>query len=168
MRMIFGDFTLFLKADGKFSMIEKLELPELKWKTEEFNGGGFMGTREIALILEKLEMKFSSNSYDRGLLGVALQAPGGQSQWKVMGSMIVPGEAEKPFKALVTGALMEVKRGELQPGKKSDTDFVVKDITYYQEVQDGRELYEIDLMNQVLRVEGVDQMAARRRNLGRG
>lgn len=167
MRMVFGDFSLFLRAEGKFGMIEKLELPELKWKTEEYNGGGQMGTREIGLILDKMEMKLSSNSYDRPMLSRALQAPGQQEQWKVMGSMIVPGEDEKPFKVLVTGALMELKRGEMQPGKKSDTDFVIKDITYYQEFLDGTELYEIDLLNQVLRVNGVDQMATRRRNLGR-
>lgn len=167
MRMVFGDFSLFLRAEGKFGMIEKLELPELKWKTEEYNGGGQIGTREIALLLEKLEMKFSSNSYDRPILSRALQAPGQDEQWKVMGSLIVPGEDEKPFKALVTGSLMEVKRGELQPGKKADSDFVIKDIIYYQEFLDGTELYEIDLLNQVLRVDGVDQMATRRRNLGR-
>ena len=167
MRNIFGDFTMFHRADGKFGMIEKAELPELKWKTEEFSGGGFMGTREIGLILDKMEMKFTSNSYDRGMLSAGLQAPGKQEQWKLMGSLIVPGEDEKPFKALVTGALMELKRGELAPGKKSDTDFMIKDITYYQEIVDGTELYEIDLINQVLRVNGIDQMATRRRNLGR-
>ena len=167
MRMVFGDFTLFLRAEGKFGMIEKLQLPELKWKSEEFNGGGQIGTREMALILDKLEMGFTSNTYDRALLGLGLQAPGRQSQWKVMGSMIVPGEEERPFKVLVTGTVMELKRGELKPGGKTDTDFVIRDITYYQEIVDGTELYEIDLLNQVVRVSGVDQMAARRRNLGR-
>lgn len=167
MRMVFGDFSLFLKAEGKFGMIEKLELPELKWKSEEYAGGGLIGTRDLALILDKLEMKFSSNSYDRSLLATALQAPGRQTQWKVMGSMIVPGEAERPFRALVTGSMMELKRNELSPGKKSDADFVIKDITYYQEILDGREMYEIDLLNQKLVVNGTDQMAVRRRNLGR-
>lgn len=167
MRMVFGDFSLFLNSEGLFGKIEDLELPELKWKGEEYNGGGQMGTRDLALILDKLEAKFTSNSYERSLLGSALQSPGKQKQWKVMGSMIVPGEDEKPFKALLTGALMEVKRGKLEPGKKANTEFVLKDITYYQEFLDGRELYEIDLLNQVLRVNGVDQMATRRRNLGR-
>ena len=86
---------------------------------------------------------------------------------KVLGSLISPGEDEKPFKLLVTGSVMELKRDKLQPGKKSDTEYAIKDITYYQEFQDGTELYEIDLLNQVLRVNGVDQMATRRRNLGR-
>lgn len=167
MRMIFGDFTMFLKSEGKFGMIEKLELPELKWKSEEFSGGGFAGTREIGLILDKLEMKFSSNSYDRAMLATGLQAPGKQTQWKVLGSMIQPGEDERPFKALITGAVMEIKRNELAPGKKTETDFMIKDITYYQEILDGREMYEIDLLNQVIRVNGVDQMANRRRNTGR-
>lgn len=168
MRMVFGDFTLFMRAEGKFGMIEKLQLPELKYKSEEYAGGGLIGTRDLGLILDKLEMKFTSNSYDRALLATALPAPGQQSQWKVMGSMIVPGEDERPFRALVTGAMLEVNRNELAPGKKSDTDFVIKDITYYQEIVDGRELYEIDLLNQKLRVNGQDRMAARRRNLGRG
>ncbi|MCB1520930.1 MAG: phage major tail tube protein [Hyphomicrobiaceae bacterium] len=167
MRNVFGDFSLFLRAEGMFGKIEELELPELKWKSEEYNGGGQMGTRDLALILDKLEMKFSSNSYERTLLGRGLQAPGLQEQWKVMGSLIVPGEDEKPFKALITGSLMEIKRGKLQPGKKVDTEYMIKDITYYQEIVDGVELYEIDLLNQVLRVNGVDQMATRRRNLGR-
>ncbi len=167
MRHVFGDFTVFLQAEGKFGIIEKLDLPELKWKSEELNGGGQMGMREIGLILDKLEMKFSSNSYDRPLLSKAVQSPGKQSQWKVLGSLIVPGEDECSFKVLLTGALIELKRGELAPGKKTESEFMIKDITYYQEIVDGTELYEIDLLNQVLRVNGVDQMATRRRNLGR-
>ena len=167
MRNVFGDFTLFLKATGKFGIIEKLTLPELKWRSEDFAGGGSIGTRELALVLDKLELSFSSNSYDRDLLAEGLPAPGMQTQWKILGSMIVPGEEERPFKVNVTGAVMDVKRGELKPGGKTETDFVVRDITYYQELVGGTELYEIDLLNQVLRRNGVDLMATRRRNLGR-
>jgi len=166
MRHVFGDFSLFRKAEGRFGSVEELELPEIKWKSEEFNGGGQMGTREIGLILDKLEMKLQLNSIDRELQA-DFDAPGAQAQWKVMGSIIAPGGEERPFKALVTGALMELKRAKLQPGKKTTVDYVMKDITYYQEIVDGRELYEIDLINQVLRVNGRDLMATRRRNLGR-
>ena len=154
MRQVFGDFSVFLQAEGKFGMCEEVELPELKWKSEEFNGGGQMGTRDLGLILDKLEMKIKVNSQDRGMLSTVLQAPGRQSSWKVLGSLISPGEDEKPFKLLVTGSVMELKRDKLQPGKKSDTEYAIKDITYYQEFQDGTELYEIDLLNQVLSARG--------------
>lgn len=167
MRSVIGDFTLFRNAVGRFGTIEKVELPELKWKSEDFMGGGSFGTRELGLVLDKLELKFTSNSYDRDLLVDGLAAPGQTSQWKIMGSMIVPNEDEKPLKVDVTGSVMELTRGELSPGKKVDTNFAVRDITYYREVHDGVELFEIDLLNQVLRVNGVDKMAARRRNLGR-
>lgn len=166
MRMVFGDFSIFRRAEGKFGMAEKLELPEIKWKSEEFGGGGQMVMRDIGLILDKLEMKWSLNSYEVDMLS-DLASPGQTSSWKVMGSMIVPGSPERPFKVQVTGALMELKRGELAPGKKTETEFMVKDIIYYQEIVDGRELFEIDVLNQVLRINGVDRMAARRRNLGR-
>lgn len=167
MRTIFGDFTLFQEAEGKFGMIESLTLPEINQEGEDFTGGGLIGTRTFALILGKLEMSFTSNSYERSMLKRGANAPGTQHQWKVMGSLIVPGEEEKPFKVLVTGSLQEIKRGELTPGKKTTTDFTIRDITYYQELVAGLELFEIDLLNQVLRVDGVDQMATRRRNLGR-
>lgn len=166
-RTLYGDFALFKAGRGQFGTAEEVTPPELKWKTEDFSGGGGLGTREIGLILEKLEMGVKLNSYEDDLYSDALPAPGSTVTWKVMGSLIVPGEDEQPLKITVTGAVMEFKRDAFKAGGKTAADLKIKDIIYYEEIKNGVQMFEIDLLNQVLRVNGQDRMATRRRNLGR-
>lgn len=167
MRMTYGDYALFKQGRGQFGTAEELKLPDLKWKTEDYMGGGQLGTRTLGLVLEALEIEAKLNSYEADIYGEALQAPGRSQNWRVMGSMIVPGEDEVPLKIEFTGALLDMSRDTMKPGAKTLATPKWKDVTYYKETVGGVTMYEIDLLNQILIVNGVDQMAIRRRNLGR-
>ena len=168
MRNILGDYQLFQEGFGLVALVEEVTLPELKWKAEDYTGGGLMGTRQIKSVLEKLELKAKTAGFDPRTLSAWGTMPGVSTNFKLMASFIVPGEAEIPQKVLVTGALTEVKREAYKAGGKVTSELMVNDITYYEEWFDGKLKLQIDLLNQVLIVDGVDIMATRRRNTGRG
>jgi P2 family phage contractile tail tube protein len=167
-RNIVGDFEMFRGGNGFAGQFEEIGLPDLKMKGEDYIGGGGLGTRHIGSKLDKMEISGKSNSWERELFSDALPVPGSTSSWKVLGSLIVPGEDEKSLKVTWQGALMELKRGHLKASGKADTEFKWMDIIYYQEVWDGVVAWEIDLLNyKMIGPDGVDRMAVRRRNLGR-
>jgi P2 family phage contractile tail tube protein len=166
-RTFYGDFSVFKGGQGQFGTAEEVTPPELKWKSEDFTGGGGLGTRSIGLLLDKLELGIKLNSYEDDLYADVLPAPGSSATWKVLGSLIVPGQDEQALKITVTGAVMEFKRDAFKAGGKTTAELKIMDIIYYEEVKNGVQMFEIDLLNQVLRVNGQDRMAVRRRNLGR-
>lgn len=168
MRTFYGDFTIFRRGAGKFGQFEELTLPALAFKAEEYDGGGVLGTREISLgKLENMGLTGKSNSYDREMYSDALAAPGSTDTWIAYGSLVAPGLAEKPLKVTWQGALMKIEREPLKASGKTMATFHWMDVIYYEEIQDGSQMFEVDTENYVLRVNGVDRFAQRRRNLGR-
>jgi P2 family phage contractile tail tube protein len=167
MRNLVGDFELYAEGFGYGGLVESVKAPDLKWKREDYVGGGLMGTREMGLVLDKLEMSFKSASMLASLMSQWGMRPGTPGNWKIMGSLIVPGSSEVPFKVRVTGQLFDLSRDDLKPGAKTTADYKIGDITYYEETVDGAQVWEIDLVNMILKNNGVDQMVDRRRNLGR-
>jgi P2 family phage contractile tail tube protein len=90
-----------------------------------------------------------------------------QKQFTVRGSLTVPGEEEKPVISNITGSIFKLDPGFWKPGEKSDFNVAIGDITYYRHRIDGETIHEIDVLNQIRIVNGADQLAIRRRNLGR-
>ncbi|MEQ1697118.1 MAG: phage major tail tube protein [Hyphomicrobiaceae bacterium] len=166
MRHLLGDYQLFKDGSGLVSLCEEVTLPDIKWKEEDYSGGGLIGTRQMKTILEKLEVKAKSAGYEPELVSAVGQMPGMSQNYKIMASFIVPGGVEIPQKVLITGAMSSLKRDAYKPGK-SGTEYTISDITFYEEWFDGVLKFGIDLLNQKLVVDGVDLMAVRRRNTGR-
>lgn len=166
MRNILGDYQWFQEGFGLVALVEEVTLPDIKWATEDYKGGGLLGTRSLKTIVDKLEATVKTGGYDPRVTAAAGQMPGVSMNFKLMASFIVPGEVEAPQKVLITGAVNEVKRDAYKAGKQM-TECKISDITYYEEWFDGKEIIAIDLLNQILRVNGVDLMVQRRRNTGR-
>lgn len=169
MRNMLGDFTLFKDGIGKAGQFEEISVPELNWKMDDYDAGGLLGTREIATgKLEKMTLTAKSHVFDRQVMSYALPAPGATSTWKLVGSLVVPGEAEVGLKVTWQGALSKTKRDSFKAGKVL-TEFSWHDVIYYEERWAGSLVWKIDLLNYVLiGPDGVDRMQARRRNLGIG
>ena len=67
--------------------------------------------------------------------------------------------------ATLRGGLREVDPGEWKPGEKAEFKYAVS-VTYYKLEIDGRVMFEIDPVNCVRVIDGVDQLAAERAALG--
>ena len=167
MRNIVGDYQWFQEGVGLLPIVEEVTLPDLKWKTEDYTGGGLAGTRSLKTIIDKLEVKVKVAGYDPRVQHAVGAMPGVAANFKLMSSFVDPGADEKPQKILITGAVTESKRDAYKAGGKVMHEHTISDITYYEESFDGKEVIAFDIVNQILRINGVDVMAQRRRNTGR-
>ena len=159
------NFNLLLDGESYAGVASEVVLPKLTRKTEEFRGGGMNGPVAADMGLEALNMEFTVG------MDVRVYRQFGIS--KVDGALIrFVGAWQREDSDQVT-AVEVVARGrytELDPGTaKAGEDAPLKvmaNLSYYKLTVDGQVEIEIDLMNFVEVVGGVDRLAEQRNALG--
>jgi P2 family phage contractile tail tube protein len=136
-------------------------------KAEAYRGGGMPGEVDIDLGLEKLELEHSYGGLmypiikDMGItsVGGVLLRFAGSYQRDDTGDM-------DAVEAICRGRHAEVDMGGAKSG--DDTEFKVKSsLSYYKLSVNGTTLVEIDMINMIYKVNGVDRLEQHRRNIGR-
>jgi P2 family phage contractile tail tube protein len=115
--------------------------------------------------LEKLDASFTTNGVRREVLkhfGAFDQTSFNAS---FRGAFKGQKGATKAVVATLRGGLREVDPGEWKAGEKAEFKYSVS-VTYYKLEIDGRVIFEIDPVNCVRVIDGVDQLAAERAALG--
>ena len=115
--------------------------------------------------LEKLEASFTTNGVRREVLkyfGWPIR-PAFNASFR--GAFKGQKGAVKAVVATLRGGLKEVDPGDWKPGEKAEIKYAVA-VTYYKLEIDGRVMFEIDPLNCVRVIDGVDQLAAERAALG--
>lgn len=157
-------YTAFVDGRGKLGRLGGGQLPTVSINTEEYRDGGMDGTDDLDLGINKLEWSLTFNELDRD----ALKAVGTRGlPITLRGSM--EGEGPNAPKVPVVATLSGLTTGA-EPGAWGDpgkTELTMNGTaSYYRLTIGGEEIYEIDIINNVRRVGGVDQLAQRMRNLG--
>jgi len=157
--------NLFVDGVSFAGDVPSLTLPKLTVKTEAHRGGGMAGEIEMDMGLEKLEASWTSTGVRREMMkyfGLSDQT----------GCTAVFRGAFKGLKGQITpviatlrGMLKEVDPGDWKAGDKAEMKYAMA-VTYYKLEIDGRVMYEIDMVNAVRVIDGVDQLAAERSALG--
>ncbi|MHC8343351.1 phage major tail tube protein [Pseudomonas sp. RT6P73] len=145
--------------------VPTLSLPKLTQKNDDYQGGGMSAPIEMAMGLEKLEAAFTTNGVRRESLkyfGLADQTACNvvfRAAFRGLKGVITP--------AVVTmrGGIKEVDMGDWKPADKAEIKHAIK-LVYYKLEIDGRVMYEIDPINMIQVIDGVDQLAAERSALG--
>jgi P2 family phage contractile tail tube protein len=157
--------NLIVDGRGYAGKIEEYNSPDLTLITEDFRAGGMDAPIDLEMGMEKLTCSFVLSSYDADALalwGVKLSAG---VQFTAKGSLESRDGATKAVSHKMTGKLISLARGTWGSGSKPSLTITVS-LTYYQEVHDGVVLSEIDVINMVRIIGGVDQLAAHRANIG--
>lgn len=157
--------NMFIDGMSLEGDVPSLSLPKLTVKTEEYRGGGMDAPVDMDMGLEKLEASFTTN----GLRKEVLKYFGAFDQTAFNASFRGAFKGQKGATtgavATLRGGLREVDPGEWSPGSKAEFKYAVS-VTYYKLEIDGRVMYEIDPLNSVRVVDGMDQLAAVRSILG--
>ena len=161
------NFNLFLEGEGYAGRATEITLPKLARKMEEFDAGGMLGPIDIDMGQEKLEAEITLAEFSRKVLetyGIA-SADGVQMRFK--GAAVNDGttSATDAIEIVMRGRYKEidmgtVKRGENAPMKLSAS------LTYYKYVLNGEDIIEIDMVNMIFVVNGVDRMEEMSEALG--
>lgn len=157
-------YTSFIDGFGLLGITTGGKLPVVKGKLEAYRDGGMDGEDELEFGIEKLEAELTYSELNERVLAAVLSR---DTPITLRGSMEGEG-ANAPKIAVIAqyrGLVTSVDPGEWGDPKKGEVKLALTP-NYYRLRIGGREIYEIDLLNGIRRIDGVDQLAQRRANLG--
>jgi P2 family phage contractile tail tube protein len=161
---ILKNFSLFVDGRGLAGTIDTLTLPTLTTKGEEVRAGGMDAPIEHDMGMEKLEGTFQLLEYNPDIIALyGLSAA--DKQLTARGAMRRDGEDAVPVVVNMTGMIKQVEKGDWKAGDMSSPTFSYA-LRYYKLTIGGRELIEIDKVNMIRKVDGVDQLATIRQAIG--
>ena len=161
---VLKNFALFVDGRGLAGIIQTLTLPTLTIKMEEFRGGGMDAPVDLDMGMEKLEGTFELAEYNPDIIALFGLASA-DTQLTARGAMRRDGEAAVPAVVNMTGSIKELDPGDWQSGDMSTGTFGYT-LRYLKITVGGRELVEIDKVNMIRRIDGVDQLESIRTAIG--
>ena len=160
--------NLFNDGNNWQGIVESLTLPKFTRKYEKYRGGGMPGAVDVDLGLDDsaLDTEFSIGGTELLLFKQMGKATVDGIQLRFTGSIQRDDTGEvQAVELVVRGRHKEVDSGEWKTGE-SNTTKVTSTNSYAKLTINGEVLYEVDLINMVEIVDGMDLMEAHRNALG--
>jgi P2 family phage contractile tail tube protein len=160
--------NVFINGFSYLGVVSSLTLPKLTRKLEMYRGAGMPGAAPIDFGLDDdaLSMELSLGGFPDEALWSIYGAVGAGELLRYAGSYqrddtgeIVPVEVVTRFK------MKEMDTGENKQGEKAESKLPVI-CTYFKLTINGKELVEIDVINAIEKVNGVDRLEQHRKNIG--
>lgn len=156
--------------DGQAQLgVATAELPDLEYMTESMSGLGIAG--EVDMPVQghfksmTLKLKWNTTTADAIKL-LEMESHHLDIRGNIQKHDAGTGKfVDEAIKVLVRATPKKVGVGKFEPGKKMDPETELE-ITYFKLWQGGKELVELDKLNFIFRVLGVDKMSQIRANLG--
>ncbi|KUY73342.1 phage major tail tube protein [Burkholderia cepacia] len=159
-------FNVFLNGTSFLHKTPELTLPKLSRKMEEYRGGGMPGPIQIDYGQEAMEIEWTVGGIERDMLrqygkstadGVMLRFAGAyqdetSEQWMAV-------------EIVVRGRFKELDFGTAKPGDDT-TVKVTMPLAYYKLSINGSTEIEIDVLNSILSIGGIDSLADVRKIIG--
>ena len=165
MRDILKNLNLFVDGKGYAGLIEEFNQPKLVAKTEEFRAGGMAAPVKLELGMEALDADFTLVSYSKDVLALWGVQPGQTVPLVVRGFLESADGSSTAVAITMRGRITELDGGTWKPGEKPSMK-VTLSLNYYKLEHGGAVVQEIDVLNMVHVVNGVDRLAAQRAALG--
>jgi len=158
--------NLFNDGNSYLGLVSSLTLPKLTRKLQNYRGGGMSGSVAVDFGLDDdaLTLEWSIG----GLEELVLQQWGSTSDipLRFAGSLQRDDTGDvSAVEVMMRGRHKEFDFGEYKQGEDTETK-VTTQCTYFKLTIDGKELIEIDTVNMVEVVNGVDRLAEHRTALG--
>lgn len=157
--------NLIVDGRGFAGKIEEYSAPDLTVSTEEFRGGGMDVPIDIDMGLEKLTCSFVLTSYTADILALWGVKQGAPVQLTARGSLESLDGTTTPVQHHMQGKITQLARGTWGSGSKPSLTVTIS-LRYYREVHGARTITEIDAVNMIRVINGVDQLAEHRANIG--
>lgn len=162
---ILKNFNLFVDGRGYAGQIDEYNPPDLAIQTEDFRGGGMDAPLALDMGQEGLETSFGLAAYDADVLALWGVAEGQQVAFTARGALESYDGTIKPVVHAMRGRITTIARGAWVAGQKASLTITMR-LDYYREEHNGVTLNEVDVVNMVRIVGGVDRLAAQRAAIG--
>ncbi|MCX2722620.1 phage major tail tube protein [Roseibium salinum] len=152
------------EGTSRANAISKLTIPPVKFITAKHSpGGGVMGVDWTVPRIEPLEPAFMIRGLDKEIF-VGL---GHRDRWVFAGSYkdLRTGK-NVSARAIIEGAIVEWEPDESDPEDFQGCNHALKEVTHFELILDGEELYYIDFWERIMRRNGEDLFEGVRGALG--
>ncbi|MFZ1875076.1 MAG: phage major tail tube protein [Chania sp.] len=146
-------FTLFIDGTNYIGKIPSVTLPKVTRKTEDFQGGGMIGSAAVDLGLDGGAL--DASMVVGGVVEELILKYGGdidELRLRFAGE-IYSGGTSSLMEVEMRGRFTEIDPGEAKQGDDTNHTYAIKN-TYYKLSVDDRELLEIDLLNFIYKRDG--------------
>lgn len=160
--------NVYLNGTSCQGQASEVEVPNIPFKTVDHSGLGMIGTTELFSGIDKIEMTVKWNSFYPDVMKV-LSDPTKPIKFQIRGSMEVwengGRQQEQPVVIHAIGNTKQIPGGTFKGQEKVELSgsFI---LTYVKLVINGSDIYEIDVLNNICKVKGVDILKSYRANLG--
>ena len=161
--------VVFVEGNSYFGTTNEIKLPEIQFRTNERKPTGGIGVIELPAGIDKMELEINWNTYDQKLAGSAFNPRQATAMMvrSVKRTFDGSGAVNAEVK-LITHLKVLPKSFGLGTHKNGEaievpTKFAVHAI---KQVLDGETIIDIDIINQVYEVGGVDLLSTVRQILG--
>jgi uncharacterized protein len=159
---ILKNMNLFADGIGTAGFIEEMTTPTLALQMEEHRAGGMDLPAEVDMGMDKLEASFQLSDPNETVIK-CLGRPG--VLYIARSAHQRDGEDAQPAIVNMTGTLKSYDPGSFTVGQKANHTFTIT-LLYYKLAINGVDLVEIDVMNMIRKIGGVDQIASIRTAIG--
>lgn len=159
---VIKNFNAFVDGVSFFGLCLTGTLPVPKIMTEGHRGAGMDGSVGIDMGMEAMSASLTFAEHRADLL----KQLGKQGRFVMRAAKgAATDTGATALIATIGGLIITPETGELKGGTNSTLKLDM-DVHYYRLELDGEEIYEIDFVNAIRRVGGVDQLAEIRRAMG--
>lgn len=151
--------TAHVDGVGYLGRISEFEEPTLALATEDYRGGGMLGSIKIDFGLEPMEASLKMGGHEASLIrkfgttqvdGVRVRLTGAYQA--------DDGTAAQSVECFIGGRFSEITPGTSKPGDDTEQEYKVP-LSYYRRVVDNRTEVEIDMIAGTFIVDGTDRYA---------
>lgn len=160
--------NIYMDGNNLLGRAEEIQLPQIKHKMADHKALGMIGSAEFFAGIDKMESKIKWNAlYPEVLkkaanpfIAVQIQARASLETYNSMGKI-----AEVPAIAYLSGTFKEFPLGNLKAGDNAEYETTMS-VNYAKLIVDGEEIFEIDILGNIYKVDGVDILTTYRANIG--
>ena len=161
--------NVFLNGYSYQGVAKSVTLPKRTRKLENYRGAGMNGSAPVDLGLDDdaLSMEWSLGGFPDSVIWELYAATGVDAvPIRFAGSYQRDDTGETvAVEVVMRGRQKEIDTGEGKQGEDTESKISVV-CTYFRLTMDGKELVEIDTINMIEKVNGVDRLEQHRRNIG--
>jgi len=160
--------NIYMDGNNLLGRAEEIQLPQIKHKMADHKALGMVGSAEFFAGIDKLECKIKWNSLYTEVLkkaanpfvAVQIQARASLETYNGMGRL-----AEVPAIAYISGTFKEFPLGTLKPQENAEYETTMS-VNYAKLIVAGEEIFEIDVLENIYKVNGIDILTVYRNNTG--
>ena len=154
---VLKNFNVFVDGDSYAGVAKTLSLPEIAKTTEEFRGAGMIGSIDLDMGFEKLDATITYTGIDIRHFAQLAKCAVDAVPIRFVGAYERQDTCQHVVREVyMRGSVTNMQLGDQELGSINEQDLTYS-VTYLRVVDDGVELLELDVVNGIFNVGGIDK-----------